>query len=46
MLGDDHATVVAGHKALGQDYSDGSGTDRFEWNETLYGPMLGLVYHF
>ncbi|MGB7971344.1 MAG: hypothetical protein WCF31_05175 [Candidatus Deferrimicrobiaceae bacterium] len=46
LLGDDHATVFAGYRALGQDYADGSGADRFEWDETMYGPMVGLAYHF
>lgn len=46
LLGDDNAKVFAGYRALGQDYSDGSGADKFEWNETLYGPVLGLSYHF
>jgi hypothetical protein len=46
LLGDDNAKVFAGYRALGQDYSDGSGADKFEWDETLHGPVLGLAYHF
>lgn len=46
LLGDDHATVFGGYRALGQDYADGSGTSRFEWDETLHGPLIGLAYHF
>jgi|GEM_PF-3609875 len=29
-----------------KDCADGSGIDRFEWDETLYEPVPGLVYHF
>jgi len=29
-----------------KDCADGSGTDRFEWDESLYGPVLESDYHF
>jgi len=29
-----------------KDCADGSGTDSFEWDDTLYGPVPGPVYHF
>jgi hypothetical protein len=31
---------------LYQDYSSGSGDDKFEWDVTLYGPVIGLVIQF
>lgn len=33
----------AGYRALFQDYHEGSGTNRFEWDMTLHGPTLGLM---
>jgi hypothetical protein len=38
--------VIAGYRALSQDYDDGSGADRFEWDVTLHGPLLGLSIGF
>jgi hypothetical protein len=35
-----------GVRALDQDYGQGSGTGRFEWDVTQYGPVLGLAFHF
>jgi hypothetical protein len=29
-----------------QDYTDGSGDNKFEWNVTLHGPILGLGIEF
>jgi hypothetical protein len=40
------AQVFAGYRALSQDYATGSGNNKFEWDETLYGPILGLSLHF
>jgi hypothetical protein len=39
-------TVLAGYKALGQDYTSGSGPRRFRWDTTLHGPILGLTLGF
>ncbi len=39
-------TLVAGYRALYQDYTDGSGRNKFEWNMTLHGPLLGLAVTF
>lgn len=36
-------TLGAGYRALYQDYTDGSGRNRFEWNMTLHGPVLGFA---
>lgn len=40
------ATALAGYRALSQDYDSGSGTNRFEWDVTLRGPILGLMVRF
>jgi len=46
LFGEDNARVLAGYRALFQDYTDGSGNDKFKWDVTLYGPILGLVIGF
>lgn len=38
--------VLAGYKALAQDYTTGSGTRRFRWDTTMHGPILGLSIRF
>jgi hypothetical protein len=38
--------VLAGYKALGQDYETGSGVRRFRWDTTMHGPVLGLSVRF
>jgi hypothetical protein len=43
---EDNARVFMGYRALSQDYSDGSGDDKFEWDVTLHGPILGLGIQF
>ncbi len=46
LFGDRDANVVAGYRALYQDFKDGSGADRFEWDVTAHGPVIGLAVHF
>jgi hypothetical protein len=46
LFAEDNARAFAGYRALSQDYTDGSGDDKFEWDVTLYGPVLGLVINF
>ena len=46
LFGEDNARVFAGYRALSQDYKDGSGDDKFEWDVTLHGPILGLGIRF
>lgn len=46
LFGEDNARAFAGYRALSQDYTDGSGDDKFKWDVTLYGPVLGLVINF
>jgi hypothetical protein len=38
--------VLAGYRALGQDYTSGSGTSRFRWDTTMHGPIVGLSIRF
>ena len=38
--------VLAGYKALSQDYTTGSGTRRFRWDTTMHGPILGFSIRF
>ena len=40
------STIYAGYAALGTDYSDGSGLQRFEWDMILHGPVLGISFSF
>lgn len=38
--------VLAGYKALAQDYESGSGLQRFRWDTTMHGPIMGLRISF
>jgi hypothetical protein len=38
--------VLAGYRALGQDYSTGSGRQRFQWDTVIRGPIVGLSIRF
>ncbi len=40
------ASVIAGYRALHQDFEDGSGRDKFEWDMTMHGPVLGMSVPF
>jgi hypothetical protein len=46
LFGDKNARVLAGYRALSQDYTDGSGRNKFKWDVTLHGPILGLDIGF
>ena len=46
LFAEDNAKVLAGYRALYQDYKDGSGRDKFKWDVTLHGPILGLAVQF
>lgn len=46
LFGEDNATVFGGYRALSQDYVDGHGNDKFEWDVTLHGPIAGLRIAF
>ena len=45
MFGRD-ASVGAGYRALYMDYEDGSGANRFAYDMTMHGPVIGLNIHF
>jgi hypothetical protein len=38
--------LVLGYRAMDTDYSKGSGANRFEYDMTISGPLLGLRYNF
>jgi hypothetical protein len=38
--------LVAGFRALYQDYKSGSGANKFAYDATTYGPLLGVAYRF
>ena len=40
------ATVFLGYRALGEDYSKGSGPEEFTWDMTMHGPIVGLSIQF
>lgn len=40
------ASVLLGYRAIGWDFSDGSGEDRFTWDVVQHGPMIGLTIRF
>ena len=45
VFGND-ATLHAGYRVLYQDYEDGSGADRFAYDITTHGPMIGMNFRF
>ena len=38
--------VLLGYRALDQNYDTGTGSNYFEWDTTMYGPVLGLSIAF
>ena len=38
--------LVAGYRALYQDYESGSGANKFAYDATTHGPLLGVAYRF
>lgn len=38
--------ALIGFRALGVDYTSGSGIDAFRFNEVLYGPIIGVSFRF
>jgi hypothetical protein len=38
--------LAIGYRALLQDYESGSGPNKFAYNATTHGPILGLEYRF
>jgi len=37
-----HVGFLGGYRALYQDYEDGSGSEKFAFDATMHGPLLGL----
>jgi len=40
------ANALAGYRALAQNYTTGSGSQQFRWNNTMRGPILGMSVRF
>ncbi|MBN8644309.1 MAG: hypothetical protein J0L61_03600 [Planctomycetes bacterium] len=45
-IGQSRACVFAGYRAIGQDYSEGSGNEEFTWDVVQHGPLIGLSLRF
>lgn len=46
MFNERDARVMAGYKVRHQNYSEGNGDDRFQWDMTLHGPLIALAISF
>ncbi len=46
LFGENNSRFLFGYRALHQDYSTGSGTNKFEWDVTLHGPVFALTIEF
>jgi hypothetical protein len=46
IFSDADSNLLVGYRALYQDYSNGSGANKFKWDVTAYGPMAGLAVRF
>ena len=38
--------LTGGYRMLGMEYEDGSGEDLFAYDMTIYGPQIGVAFHF
>ncbi|MCC6677201.1 MAG: hypothetical protein IT436_08655 [Phycisphaerales bacterium] len=45
-LGRTDAALTLGYKAIGEDYSDGSGAEEFVWDVILHGPIIAFTIRF
>jgi hypothetical protein len=45
-IGTTGGTAYLGYRAIGQDYSEGSGASSFTWDVVQHGPILGLSLRF
>jgi hypothetical protein len=45
-LGRVQSEIFAGYKAIGEDYSSGSGLRKFTWDTVLHGPLIGMSFTF
>lgn len=41
-----NVALVAGYRAIGTDYENGSGNNKFVFDATIYGPILGFDIHW
>jgi len=41
-----HVSFSLGYRALYWDYETGSGVDRFEWDVTMHGPIIGINFNW
>jgi hypothetical protein len=39
-----HLSIGGGYRVFNQDYSDGSGINKFAYDATLHGPILGVEF--
>jgi hypothetical protein len=46
LFKENDAKFLFGYRALYQDYSSGSGTNKFEWDGFLHGPVIALAIEF
>jgi hypothetical protein len=46
LFGNEDARFLMGYRALSQDYDDGHGRKKLEWDVTLHGPLVGLTIPF
>jgi hypothetical protein len=45
-FGDMDSQLYVGYRGMNQDYSEGSGSNKFEWDVTLHGPVFSLGVYF
>ena len=41
-----NVALIAGYRALDQDYEEGSGMNRYKWDATMQGPVLGVNFRW
>jgi len=41
-----YASFLAGYRAIGMDYEDGSGIDYFNYDATIHGPVIGINFNW
>lgn len=45
-IGRTDAALTLGYKAIGEDYSNGSGSEEFVWDVVLHGPIIAFTIRF
>lgn len=46
LFGQTDADLFGGYRVLKQKYEDGDGRDRFDWDMTIHGPIVGMKFTF